>query len=102
MSFTYPYNNARKLKPNSQDVYLLAVAKPGMMQEAMDQVTDMLRVRRQVPFGSPDNFGMETLLHSSAPFHSITGGIAIAMWCHFFGRVDGRHRGDEHHAGVSD
>src|SRR6266403_5181895 len=29
-----PYNNARKLKPNSQDVYLLAVAKPGMMQEA--------------------------------------------------------------------
>src|SRR5256714_7167012 len=32
-----PYNNARKLKPNSQDIYLLAVAKPGMMQEAMDQ-----------------------------------------------------------------
>jgi hypothetical protein len=27
------------------------VARPGMMKEAMDQVTDTLRVRRQVPFG---------------------------------------------------
>src|SRR5207253_6162466 len=48
-----PYNVAHKLKLNSEDVYLLAVAKPGMMVEAMDQVTDTLRVRRQVPFGNP-------------------------------------------------
>jgi len=74
-----PYNNARKLKPNSQDIYLLAVAKPGMMQEAMDQVTDTLRVRRQVPFGNPDNFGIETTASLISTFHSITGGIAIAM-----------------------
>ena len=74
-----PYNNARKLKPNSEDVYLLAVAKPGMMAEAMDQVTDALRVRRQVPFGSPDNFGIQTTEALISTFHSITGGIAIAM-----------------------
>src|SRR5207253_9209120 len=74
-----PYNVARKLKPNSEDIYLLAVAKPGMMQEAMDQVTDTLRVRRQVPFGSPDNFGIETTASLIGTFHSITGGIAIAM-----------------------
>jgi putative ABC transport system permease protein len=74
-----PYNNARKLKPNSQDIYLLAVARPGMMQEAMDQVTDTLRVRRQVPFGNPDNFGIETTASLISTFHSITGGIAIAM-----------------------
>jgi ABC-type antimicrobial peptide transport system permease subunit len=74
-----PYNNARKLKPNSQDVYLLAVAKPGMMETAMDQVTDALRVRRQVPFGNPDNFGIETTASLISTFHSITGGIAIAM-----------------------
>jgi len=74
-----PYNNARKLKPNSQDIYLLAVAKPAMMQEALDQVTDALRVRRQVPFGNPDNFGIETTESLISTFHSITGGIAIAM-----------------------
>jgi putative ABC transport system permease protein len=74
-----PYNVARKLKPNSDDVYVLAVARPGMMQEAMDQVTDTLRVRRQVPFGNPDNFGIQTTESLISTFHSITGGIAVAM-----------------------
>jgi ABC-type antimicrobial peptide transport system permease subunit len=74
-----PYNVARKLKPNSDDIYLLAVARPGMMKEAMDQVTDTLRVRRQVPFGQPDSFGIETTENLINTFHSITGGVAIAM-----------------------
>ena len=74
-----PYNVARKLKPNSDNIYVLAVAKPGVMTEAMDQVTDMLRVRRQVPFGKPDNFGIETTENLINTFHSITGGVAIAM-----------------------
>jgi len=74
-----PYNVARKLKPNSEDIYLLAVAKPGMMQEAMDEVTDKLRVRRNVPFGKPDNFGIETTESLISSFHSITAGIAIGM-----------------------
>src|SRR5256885_15038436 len=74
-----PYNVAGKLKPNSGEFYLLAVARPGMMLEAMDQVTDTLRVRRQVPFGAPDNFGIETTESLISTFHSITGGIAMAM-----------------------
>src|SRR5256886_15495842 len=74
-----PYNVARKLKPNSEDIYLLAVAKPGLMQEAMDQVTDTLRVRRNVSFGKPDNFGIETTESLISSFHSITAGIAIGM-----------------------
>ena len=74
-----PYNVARKLKPNSDDIYLLAVARPGHMQDAMDQVTDTLRVRRNVSFGQPDNFGIETTESLISSFHAITGGIAIAM-----------------------
>ena len=74
-----PFNVARKLKPNSQDIYLLAVARPGMMREAMDQVTDTLRVRRGVSFGKPDNFGIETTESLISTFRSITGGVAIAM-----------------------
>ena len=74
-----PYNVARKLKPNSDDVYILAVARPGLMKEAMDQVTDTLRVRRQVPFGKPDSFGIETTESLINTFHAITGGVAIAM-----------------------
>src|SRR5690349_23579691 len=45
----------------------------------MDQATDMLRVRRQVSFGKPDNFGIETTESLISSFHAITGGIAIAM-----------------------
>jgi putative ABC transport system permease protein len=74
-----PFNVARKLKPNSQDIYVLAVAQPGLMQEAMDQTTDLLRVRRQVPFGQPDNFGMQTAEAFLTTFRSVTAGVAIAM-----------------------
>jgi len=74
-----PFIVARKLKPNSEDIYLLAVARPGQMAAAMDQVTDTLRVRRNVSFGKPDNFGIETTESLISSFHAITGGIAIAM-----------------------
>jgi ABC-type antimicrobial peptide transport system permease subunit len=74
-----PFNVARKLKPNSEDIYILAVARPGLMKEAMDQVTDTLRVRRQVPFGAPDSFGIQTSEGFLETFRSITAGVAIAM-----------------------
>jgi putative ABC transport system permease protein len=74
-----PFNVARKLKPNSEDIYILAVARPGLMREAMDQVVDMLRVRRQVPFGQPDSFGIQTSESLLDTFRSITAGVAIGM-----------------------
>jgi putative ABC transport system permease protein len=74
-----PYNVARKLKPNADDVFIMAVARPGLMDEAKDQVRDLLRVRRQVPFAAPDNFGMETAEGFLENFRSITSGLAIAM-----------------------
>jgi ABC-type antimicrobial peptide transport system permease subunit len=74
-----PYNVARKLKPNADDVFIMAVAKPGLMDEAKEQVRDMLRVRRGVSFTSPDNFGLETAESVLDNFRSITSGLAIAM-----------------------
>jgi putative ABC transport system permease protein len=74
-----PFGVVRKLKPNADDVYIMAIARPGMMDEAKDQVTDLLRVRRQVPFGKPDNFGMATSESIIEQFRSILGGVAIAM-----------------------
>ena len=74
-----PFNVAHKLKPRAQDVFILAVARTGMMDEAKDQITDMLRVRRRVPFGQPDSFGMATAETIIEQFRAITGGSAIAM-----------------------
>jgi putative ABC transport system permease protein len=74
-----PFSIARKLKPNEDDIFVLAVGKAGQMDEAKDQVRDLLRVRRQVPFAAPDNFGMETSESILDNFRSITAGLAIAM-----------------------
>src|SRR5207244_12337605 len=74
-----PFTVARKLKPKANDIYILAVARPGLMEEGKDQVRDLLRVRRQVPFANPDNFGMETAESVLDNFRSITAGLAIAM-----------------------
>jgi putative ABC transport system permease protein len=74
-----PFTIAKKLKPNADDIMILAVARPGMMDEGKDQVQDMLRVRRQVPFAAPDNFGMQTAESILDNFRSITSGLAIAM-----------------------
>ena len=74
-----PFSVAEKLKPNADDIYILAVARPGMMELAQDQVRDTLRVRRQVSFAAPDNFGMQTAEGVLDNFRSITGGLAIAM-----------------------
>jgi putative ABC transport system permease protein len=74
-----PFSVAKKLKPNEDDIYILAVGRAGQMDEAKDQVRDLLRVRRQVPFAAPDNFGMETSESILDNFRSITAGLAIAM-----------------------
>ena len=74
-----PFGVVRKIKPNADDVYIMAVARPGMMDEAKDQITDLLRVRRQVPFGKPDNFGMASAETVIEQFRAITFGVAIAM-----------------------
>jgi putative ABC transport system permease protein len=74
-----PFTVAQKLKPNADDIYILAVARPNRMDEAKDQVRDMLRVRRQVSFSADDNFGMETSESILDNFRSITASLAIAM-----------------------
>ena len=74
-----PYTVAQKLKPNAEDVFILAVAKAGMLKPALDDVTDLLRIRRQVPFDKPSNFGISTADSIIETFRSITLGVAIAM-----------------------
>ncbi len=74
-----PLGAALKLKPNAEDMFILAVAKEGMLEKAKDDVQDLLRVRRQVPFGQPNNFSVETAASIIEQFKSITAGVAAAM-----------------------
>jgi putative ABC transport system permease protein len=74
-----PIGAALRLKPYADDLYINAIAREGQLDTAKDQVQDLLRVRRQVSFGKPNNFGMETAAGIIEQFQSITAGAAIAM-----------------------
>ncbi|MDH3493576.1 MAG: ABC transporter permease, partial [Acidobacteriota bacterium] len=74
-----PMGSALRIKPNSDDLFILSVAKPGKLEAAKDQVQDLLRVRRQVPYGEPNNFSMATAASIIEQFQSITAGVAMAM-----------------------
>jgi putative ABC transport system permease protein len=74
-----PFGTALKLKPNADDLFILAVAREGRLEKAKDDVQDLLRVRRQVPSGKANNFSMETAASLIDQFQAITAGVAIAM-----------------------
>jgi putative ABC transport system permease protein len=74
-----PFTLAHKLKPNADDIFILAVAKPGMLSRALEDVTNLLRIRRQVSFSQENNFGISTADSIIDTFRSITFGVAIAM-----------------------
>jgi putative ABC transport system permease protein len=75
-----PLGSALKLKPNADDLFILAVAREGQLERAKDDVQDLLRVRRHVDFGKPNNFSMETAASLIEQFNSITFMIALFMF----------------------
>jgi len=75
-----PMGAALKLKPKADDLFILAVANGGQLEKAKDDVQDLLRVRRQVAFGKPNNFSMETAASLIDQFNSITSMIVLFMF----------------------
>ena len=74
-----PMGAALKLKPNADDLFILAIAKDGQLEKAKDEVQDILRIRRQVKYGEKNNFSMETAASIIDQFAAITNGVFIAM-----------------------
>lgn len=74
-----PMGSALKLKPNADDLFILAVAREGLLEKAKDDIQDLLRQRRNVKFGAKNNFAMETAASLVEQFKAITGGVFLAM-----------------------
>ena len=74
-----PLGSALKLKPNADDLFILAVAREGMLDKAKDDVQDTLRLRRQVAYGNPNNFSMETAQSIIDQFKAFTAAAAVVM-----------------------
>jgi len=74
-----PYWTFRKIYPDAKENFILAMAYPNRMAEAMDQITAVLRRMRRVTPAQPNNFGMATASSVIRQFHEITGTVALAL-----------------------
>jgi len=57
----------------------MTTAKPGKMNEALEEVRNILRRKRNVPADKPDNFGVQTSDQIIKQFGAITSGVFILM-----------------------
>ncbi|MBZ5530830.1 MAG: ABC transporter permease [Acidobacteriia bacterium] len=55
-----PYRTYKKHYPKDDEGIVIAMARPGMKTIAEDEVHSLLRMRRRVPPGKPDNFGVSS------------------------------------------
>jgi len=73
-----PYNTMKKMYPAADDVNLRAQAYPGRLDQAVDQMRELLERRRGVPFGGQDNFLITTAQQQVEQFHDMVDKVALA------------------------
>ncbi|MCU1264240.1 MAG: Macrolide export ATP-binding/permease protein MacB [Acidobacteria bacterium] len=79
-----PFRTAQKVAPARGWILLVIRGRSGQLNEALTQSEDILRRRRNVKFGDPDNFDIKTADKFIQQFDSIfamVGLVAIAISC---------------------
>jgi len=74
-----PIGTFKKLYPTADEVNMRAQAYPGMLDQAVDQIRDVLERRRNVPYGGKDNFSVATAEQQVSEFHNIMIMVYLAM-----------------------
>jgi putative ABC transport system permease protein len=74
-----PFYTYRKLYPAAYEIMVRFLAYPGKVDPAVDEVRDLLRRRRQVPYDKPDNFFIQTNREAAAQFGDIIKSTVIAI-----------------------
>src|SRR5207237_7432447 len=77
-----PFRTAQKVAPGRGYILFVIQARSGQLTEALTQAEDILRRRRNVKFGDPDNFDIKTADNFVKQFDSIfamVGLVAIAI-----------------------
>ena len=72
-----PYRSYRKHHPEDDEHFIGAVAAPGKMAEAQDEIRAVLRRTRHVPYLATENFGLSTAKEIADQFKQITGSVAL-------------------------
>ncbi len=74
-----PFKTIKQLYPANEDCFIMAMAKPGRLNEAMEEMRLILRRQRRVPPEQKDNFGVQTSDEIVKQFGAITSGVFILM-----------------------
>jgi putative ABC transport system permease protein len=73
-----PYNTFRKVYPQAYENQIRVQAYPNQLDQAVDQVTDVLRRRRNVAYNAKNNFSIQTAEMQVQEFHNIVAMVAVA------------------------
>ncbi|PYS86044.1 MAG: multidrug ABC transporter substrate-binding protein [Acidobacteria bacterium] len=79
-----PYRTSRKVAPLRDFLLMVVEGKSGQLNDAVAEMEAILRQRRGVKYGEPNNFDVKTADAFIAQFDSIIGGVglvAIAISC---------------------
>ena len=74
-----PYNSFKKIYPEANDNFICVLVKQGKMDEAKDEVTELLRRRRHVKPADADNFGIASADSVITQFRQVISTVALVM-----------------------
>ncbi len=73
-----PYRTARKAAPDREEELFIIQGKQGKLNDAVQEIEGILRQRRGVKYGEPNNFDLKTADNFIAQFDGILGGVGLA------------------------
>jgi ABC-type antimicrobial peptide transport system permease subunit len=72
-----PYWTYKRLYPEAKDNFICVLASPGKLNQAIDEITALLRRRRHLKPSEPDNFGISTPESIINQFRQMIGTVAL-------------------------
>jgi putative ABC transport system permease protein len=75
-----PYSTFRKIYPGAYEHSIRIQAYPNLLDQAVDQATEVLRRRRNVPYNGKSTFSIQTSQQIVDEFHGILGMVALATF----------------------
>jgi len=74
-----PYNSFKKSYPEAKDNIIFVLVQQGKMEQAKNEVTELLRRRRHVKPVDPNNFGIASAESVIGNFRQIISTVALVM-----------------------
>jgi putative ABC transport system permease protein len=75
-----PHPTYKKLYPEEKELLLVAKpANPEVIEQAMDEITQVMRIRRGLPADKPNNFALATQEDMMDMYRNITAAIYMVM-----------------------